>query len=245
MSRKARVKSNTGIYHVVMRGINRPAIFEEHEDYERFLETMKKFKVVSEYKLYAYCLMSNHFHLLLKVTKEDLELIIKRIAGSYVYWYNRKYGRIGHLFQDRYNSAPIENEHYLLNALRYIHQNPLKAKICKTISEYMYSSYFDYVNEDSRLISIDEIYSIIDKESLIEFCNESNFDSCLDITNETSKMEDIDVLHRISNYINTTEFQNLEITQRNQFITKLRQNGLSIRQINRLTGVSCGIVRKL
>ena len=88
MPRRARRKSESGIYHIMLRGINRQVIFEDEEDNLKFLETLKNYKAVSGYKLFAYCLMSNHIHLLLRVEKEDLDLIIKRIAGSYVYWYN-------------------------------------------------------------------------------------------------------------------------------------------------------------
>ena len=89
--RQARRKSKSGIYHIMLRGINRQVIFEDEEDNLKFLETLKNYKAVSGYKLFAYCLMSNHIHLLLRVEKEDLDLIMKRIAGSYVYWYNWKY----------------------------------------------------------------------------------------------------------------------------------------------------------
>ena len=114
-----------------MRGINRQNIFEEEDDYERFLDILKACKSKSDCKLYAYCLMGNHFHLLLKVEKEDLEMIIKRLAGSYVYWYNLKYRRCGHLFQDRFISEAVETDPYLLTVIRYIHHNPVKAGICK------------------------------------------------------------------------------------------------------------------
>jgi len=107
--RQARKKSASGIYHIVLRGINQQVIFEDEEDNNKFIETIKTYKAISGYKIYAYCLMSNHVHLLLKVEKEDLDLIIKRIAGSYVYWYNWKYHRRGHLFQDRFKSEPVED----------------------------------------------------------------------------------------------------------------------------------------
>ena len=91
MPRTPRRKSESGIYHIMLRGINQQVIFEDELDYAKFLETLETYKAVSEYKIYAYCLMSNHIHLLIKVEKEDLDLIMKRIAGSYVYWYNWKY----------------------------------------------------------------------------------------------------------------------------------------------------------
>ena len=127
MPRTARTKSESGIYHVMLRGINQQVIFKDEEDNRKFLEVLNDCKAVSGYKLFAYCLMGNHIHLLIKVEKEDLEQIFKRIGGRFVYWYNGKYSRGGHLFQDRYKSEPVETDEYFLAVLRYIHQNPVKA----------------------------------------------------------------------------------------------------------------------
>ena len=102
MPRASRVKSESGIYHIMLRGINQQVIFEQSEDYEKFMEILNKYKAISGYKVFAYCLMSNHIHLVIKEEKESIEQIIKRIAGSYVYWHNWKYYRKGHLFQDRF-----------------------------------------------------------------------------------------------------------------------------------------------
>lgn len=124
MPRAARKKSNSGIYHIMLRGINRQLIFEDEEDKNRFIETLLKYKEQCGYLIYAYCLMGNHIHILLKEGKEELTLVLKRIAGSYVYWYNWKYHRSGHLFQDRFKSEPVEDDAYFLTVIRYIHQNP-------------------------------------------------------------------------------------------------------------------------
>ena len=126
MPRVAREKSKTGIYHIILRAVNRQIIFEEDEDAIKFLETLERYKETSGYEIYAYCLMGNHVHILLKEGKEDLGVTMRRIGASYVYWYNWKYERVGHLFQDRYKSEVVETEKYLLAVLRYIHQNPLK-----------------------------------------------------------------------------------------------------------------------
>lgn len=90
---------------------------------------------VSGYKVFAYGLMSNHIHILIKAEKEEPNLIMKRIACSYVYWYNSKYYRNGHLFQDRFRSEPVETDEYFLTVLRYIHQNPIKAKPVDNIAD--------------------------------------------------------------------------------------------------------------
>lgn len=147
MSRYARRKSKSGIYHIMLRGINRQDIFEDDEDRQRLLETIKHYKTVSDYEIYGYCLMSNHVHLLLAEKEEPLSLAIKRISSSYVYWYNWKYGRCGHLFQDRFKSEIVEDEGYLLTVLRYIHQNPVKAGLVKDVKEFAWSSHHEYLGE--------------------------------------------------------------------------------------------------
>ena len=133
MPRQAREKSSSGIYHVMLRGINRQNIFEDDRDRQRFIETILYYKTISNYELYGYCLMDNHIHLLIKEKDESISKAIKRICSSYVYWYNQKYERCGHLFQERYKSEVVETEGYFLTVIRYIHQNPIKAGLVKTL----------------------------------------------------------------------------------------------------------------
>ena len=245
MPRQARQKSESGIYHIMLRGINQQVIFEDEEDGEKFLETLKTYKAISGYKIFAYCLMNNHLHLLLKVEKEELDIIFKRIAGSYVYWYNRKYHRRGHLFQDRFKSEPVEDDAYFLTVLRYIHQNPVK--IGAKIDQHKFSSYNDYANEISGLVDIDFALSMMSTKQFIEFNNEKNEDKCLDFEEKDFRLSDMDakvIIQNISKCKNATEFQALEQKKRDEYIKKLREKGLSIRQISRLTGVSFNIVRK-
>ncbi len=147
MPRKAREKSESGIYHIMMRGINRQKVFKDDEDCLRFIQTLQKYKEQSDYAIYAYCLMGNHVHILLKTGTEPLEQIMRRVCGSYVYWYNDKYQRIGNLFQDRFKSEPVDGDAYFLVVLRYIHQNPVKAGLVKNIEQYKWSSYKEYLDK--------------------------------------------------------------------------------------------------
>ena len=246
MPRQARRKSESGVYHIMLRGINKQVIFEDEEDSFKFLETLKKYKAISGYKLFAYCLMSNHVHLLLKVEKEDIDLIIKRIASSYVYWYNWKYKRNGHLFQDRFKSEAVEDDSYFLTVVRYIHQNPLKAGVCKSIDGYNFSSYNEYVKK-ADLVDTDFCLGIIDKEQFVEFNNEYNEDVCLEIEKENFRLTDDEareIIFKISKCRTINQFQNLKIDKRDKYLKLLRNNGLSIRQISRLTGIGFNIVRK-
>ena len=248
MPRLPRQRSESGIYHIILRGINQQVIFEDNEDYDKFIEILDKYKKVSEYKLFAYCLMTNHIHILLKEEKETVDTIIKRVATSYVYWYNWKYYRKGTLFQDRFKSEPVENDAYFLTVLRYIHQNPIKAKVVKNINEYKYSSYNDYIHCESSLIDIDFAYSMLSKEQFVKFNNEINNDICMEINEPKFRLSDNDAktkIKKITNCDNVSEFQALETEKRDKFIKKLKQEGLSIRQISRLTGISKGIVERI
>lgn len=245
MPRQARKKSNSGIYHIMLRGINRQQIFEDEEDREHFLEILELYKDVCGYSIYAYCLMGNHIHLLLKEGKEDLTLMFKRIAGSYVYWYNWKYHRCGHLFQDRYKSEPVEDDGYFLTVLRYIHQNPVKARICKKAEEYPYSSMKEYLKYPF-LVDTAFAFSMISNEQFIDYHAEENDDHCLEMeenfrwTDDEAKA----MIKKIAKCETVGDFQLLDKETRNACIYKLHDKGLSIRQISRLTGISKKIVER-
>lgn len=243
MPRRARQKSSSGIYHIMLRGINRQQIFEDEEDRQHFIETLESYRDVCGYTIYAYCLMGNHIHILLKEGKEDLTLVFKRIAGHFVYWYNWKYHRCGPLFQDRFKSEPVEDDGYFLTALRHIHQNPVKAGICKKPEDYPYSSMRDYLSF-SVLVDTGFASSMLPMDQFITYHKEENEDKCLEIE-ENFRLTDNDaknLICRIAKCKSVAEFQMLDIKQRNLCIHKLHEKGLSIRQISRLTGISKKIV---
>lgn len=243
MPRQARKKSSSGIYHIMLRGINRQQIFEDAEDQERFLETLENYKDLCGYTIYAYCLMGNHVHILMREGKEDLTQVFKRIAGSYVYWYNWKYHRSGHLFQDRFKSEPVEDDAYFLTVLRYIHQNPVKAKICKCAEEYQYSSMQEYLKHPV-LVDTGFALSMLPGTQFFEYHQEANDDKCMEME-ASFRLTDDDgkkLIFKIAKCKNATEFQQLEAEKRNACIRKLHENGMSIRQISRLTGITKRIV---
>lgn len=253
MPRKARIKSTTGIYHIIMRGINRQILFEDDEDRFRFIYSLKKYREICEYELYAYCLMENHLHLLLKEGKEPLETIMRRICGSYVLWYNKKYNRIGYLFQDRFKSEPIENDAYFLTVVRYIFQNPVKAGIVTDVKRYIWSNYMDYIdgNNGTDTEFVLKAFQTNREKALskfIEFVNQDNDDKCLDIV-EDRQITDGDAIKIIKEYCrvdHTIDMQKFDVNERNSCLKYLKEaQGLSIRQIERLTGISRGIIQRI
>ena len=248
MPRKARVKSESGIYHVMLRGINQQQIFEEDADYDKLLQIIAEYKATSEFELYAYCLMSNHIHLLIKERKEPLQQVIKRIGTKFVYWYNTKYQRVGHLFQDRYKSEAVEDWRYLKTVLVYIHRNPLKSGICKSLNDYKYSSYSEYLTE-AKIVDTELIMENWDSEQFEEAHRKDVVEKCLDIEEEhqirLTDEQASEIIKKVAKCKNTAEFQAFETKQRDKYIIKLKQKGMSIRQISRLTGIPKGIVERL
>ena len=231
----------------MLRGIDRQLIFEDSEDYIRFLDIVEECREVCNFQLYAYCLMGNHVHLLLKVQDEGLETIFKRIGGRYVYYYNVKYQRVGHLFQDRFKSEPVDNNEYFLTVLRYIHQNPVKAKLCSEVEEYPFSSFAEYLHE-STFVDTEFALGIIDRSEFVRFNNAPNSDTCLElVTPSRHAVTDAQaqvIIGKISHCKTVTEFQSLEENKKERFIKKIYEKGVSVRQLSRLTGTTKGIVEK-
>jgi REP element-mobilizing transposase RayT len=256
MPRSARKKSSTGIYHIVFRGINKQRIFEEKEDYLTLLEKLHSFQETSRYEIYAYCLMSNHVHLLMKEGTEEFGLAFRRIGTSYVHWFNKKYERCGHLFQDRYKSEPVEKDSYLLTVIRYIHQNPVKAGLVKKIQEYPWSSYQEYIHHKpltNNICNTAFIFSFFSEDPedaekhWIDFNQTISSDSCLDydIGTRWVDSEAEAFIKKTAKVKYPSELQSFEKQKRNRMIKILKEKGISIRQIERLTGISFGIIRKV
>ena len=247
MPRTARRKSLTGVYHVMMRGINRQRIFEDEEDYRKYLWELSRFQEVCGYELYAWCLMPNHIHLLIKEGEESLGQVFRRIGASYIYWYNMKYERVGHLFQDRYKSEPVENDAYLLTVTRYIHQNPVKAGICKKPDDYPYSSYKEYL-KGGKLLTRDLLMGIMSIDDFVEYHNVLNADECLDVRETESYRKTDEQLRKWAEDrfgIHSLEhIQSMDSKKQAEILNLMLKSGGSIRQVSNLTGISFGIVRK-
>ncbi len=244
MPRVAREKSSSGIYHIILRGINRQLIFNDEEDHERLLYTLNNCRDESGYKIYAYCLMGNHLHLLAREGHEDLGITMRRIGASYVYWYNHKYERCGHLFQDRYKSETVEDDSYLLTVVRYIHHNPIKAGITNDVSLYRWSSYQEYTVKP-KIIEPDYILNVFsnDREKAQSqfkaFHKKTSDRDCLDI-DEVKKIKDkeaVIIIKEISGLSDISKIKELSKGDRDTMIRELKTKGLSMRQIARLTGI--------
>lgn len=154
MPRIARIYTEEGIFHVLTRGNNKQNIFKEAADFKVYLHILKELKRDQPFRLYNYCLMSNHVHLILESNKStELSKFMKRLNLTYYHYYKRKHGYAGHFWQDRFKSLLIARDEYLLACGLYIERNPVRAGIAQTPQEYPYSSYgyYGYGREDVLL----------------------------------------------------------------------------------------------
>ena len=178
MARQARKKSESGFYHVIVRGMGKQILFEDGEDYNRFLETVKRYRNDHGIQLHAYCLMENHVHMLIRDLGDQLDTFMKKVEGSYAFYYNHKYERMGALFQERYKSEAIDDK-----------------------------------------------------------CMEPSSGA---LSDSTAKQMIRDCL----NIESGTQLQSYDKAKRDHALRILKESGLSVRQIERLTGISRGIVLK-
>ena len=265
MPRQGRIQSGTGVYHVMMRGINRQQIFESEEDNMHMLYILSNLHL--QYSpdgkplasptcvIYAYCLMGNHIHLLIQEKAWTIGEIIKSLASSYVYYFNRQKQRIGHLFQDRFKSEPVNDMAYFVTLLRYIHQNPVKAGLVRDAKDYPWSSWREYLSPD-RLENICNTRATLRRikiEDLSALVNQPLADDCACIDIDTSDIRKMTVhtdesvrqeILRLSQCQSIAEFQRKDIAERKQVCRQLKELGAGVRQLSRLTGISLGTISK-
>jgi len=145
MGRPLRIEYPGAFYHITSRGNERRPIFHSGTDYERFLEYLKSATERYAAQIHCFCLMPNHYHMLLETPRGNLTAILHHVNTGYTNFFNTKWKRIGHLFQGRYRALLVEKDSYGVELSRYIHLNPVRAELVKTPSNYPWSSYRAYL----------------------------------------------------------------------------------------------------
>jgi len=250
MPRNPRVFSSAHYQHVIVRGIGKQILFEEPADNYFFLSQLRRIAPELTISVNAICLMENHVHMLIHDPDGNMPVLMHRLCLRYAEYFNKKYERTGHLFQDRYKSEPIENERAYLAVFRYILRNPEKAGICET-PDYPWSSFRTYYMKRSPFDFIDlslprsligtnasyEAFVLVDpmykgEDDGMEFEPQRNND-------DWAKT----VLREKLNIASGTALQNYTREERDKALQILIKEGLSIRQIERLTGIPRGIIQ--
>jgi putative transposase len=169
MPRTARVAPKEHAYHVLTRGNNRQDVFEDEEDFRKYLELLLRYKDKYHFKLYHYVLMTNHVHLVIEPTEDggSLSEIMKGINLAYAQHYKRKYNHTGHFWQDRYKSIIISKDEYLLACGSYVELNPVRAKIVEDPKDYRWSSYQAYgYGKKDEVVDVHPVYLRLSEDEI-------------------------------------------------------------------------------
>lgn len=252
MPRVVRKVSPIGIYHIMVRGVNRQIIFRRPRDKFKFLQTLSHYKEQCGFNIFSYCLMDNHVHLLIKENREPISKCMHRINTSYAIWFNQTYDRYGSLFQGRYRSEAVYTPSQILSVSRYIHQNPMNAGLSNSIYDSKWTSLHDFIheNKESDLVDIDYILQIFsdDRKDAIK-----KFKKYMEIPHKSNWMDDevkikksdeevIQFLKRAGIH-NVSDWQKLNRIQRNNLLKKLKETeGISVEQLSRITGLTKSMI---
>lgn len=258
MARKNREKSPNGVYHVMVRGIDKHDIFLDDNDYRMFLKILKESRPLEKageqpgnsFRLYSYCLMPNHVHLLIQEIDEPIDRVMKRICTRYAIFFNTKYSRIGHLFQDRFRSEPCNDINYFLTLVRYIHQNPVKAGICQSAEQHPWNSWNEIRFSAGRSVTV-PFADVCDKEALFSIAFFDELDNlvhapipdkeeCLDIDRIRIRINDQTIKSMIIETGMIEKPSDLiycEPEVQKKTIIRCLKSGASYYQLTRITGI--------
>lgn len=150
MSRPLRIEYPNAVYHVMNRGLNRQLIYLNDDDYEVFLEAVKESSKFFGIRIISYCLMPNHYHLLIQTPKANLSRAMRHLSGVYTQRFNRFHKKDGPLFRGRYKAILVQGGEYLTHLIRYVHLNPAQAKLVRDISKYSWTSHRDYLKGEDQ-----------------------------------------------------------------------------------------------
>jgi len=243
MPRKPRIEI-AGYYHIINRGVEQRVVFKEKDDYEYFEELMCFYAKSYAITLHNYCLMSNHYHLLIEIKQENLSKFMRQLNMNYAIYFNKKYKRVGHLWQGRFKSWYVTDEAYLYTLMLYIEQNPLKANMVKELEAYPYSSYNYFLDANNVPECLQQSWIVqnynYDLEAIKAFLNTTVDTSQLEEMRKASslveapnidKKPDEDALKRQLLKVK-------DIKERNTLIVKFYKEGYSQQMIANVLGIT-------
>ena len=245
MPRPLRIKSESGFYHVILRGNGKRILFETDSDRRTFLSILVHYGEKYGIEYHAWCLMDNHVHLLIREARQILSKAMRDIELVFAQYYNAVNDHVGTVFQGRYKSYAIESERYLLAVMRYIHNNPVRAGL-STGLDYLWSSFNDYIRGGS-LTTIDFILGMLSGvDAFRDFCSYYDESEMKEIDRRIrgrlTDGEAVELAKQVLGVESPAMIERSEKQKRNQQLTMLLDAGLPARQISRITGIARGIV---
>ncbi len=243
MPRKPRIEI-AGYYHIINRGVEQRVIFKEPNDYEYFEELMCFYAKSYGITIHNYCLMSNHYHLLIEISQENLSKFMKQLNMNYAIYFNKKNKRVGHLWQGRFKSWYVTNEAYFYTLMLYIEQNPLKANMVQRLEEYPYSSYHYFLNSNDIPECLQQSWIVENYQEDIEAIK-TFLNSDVDIA-QLSEMKKASSLVEASDIDKKPDKEKLrellekvkDKKERNRQIVKTYKQGYSQHMIAKVLGIS-------
>lgn len=250
MPRNARNCINTTFFHIMVQGLNKEYIFNQNDDKAQYLKLINIIRVEFRVDIIAYCIMDNHVHILVQTdTIEQLSKFMHKINTLYAKYYNNENNRVGYVFRDRYKSQEIYSEKQLRACVNYIHNNPIKAKICKFPYEYKYSSYNKYMQNieifERNIREATKNNQIISQRGEQEAIVEANM---IFLEDQDEKEEEIQ--NAINEFLDLNKID-LEILKKNKkyledMIIILKNNyNISLRKIADYLNIGREVVRKI
>lgn len=243
----------------MLRGINKQDIFFDDEDYQLFMRILSDAphqrqadgKIIRDKfcEIYAFAILPNHIHILIRERETSISDLMKSIEDRFVIIYNKKYERVGHLFQARFKSEPVNDREYFYTLLRYIHRNPVKAMLCDRPEDYPYSSWREYVPGAIALQPICKTsvpLHYFPYPELQEWVNTDKDDECMDMNSEiriNSDSQAATILCEISQSATIEEFKQLSMDHQMHYIRQAIDRGISIRKCSRLSTLSYQMIR--
>ena len=252
MPRKSREYSLSDVYHVIFRGNDKQDIFYDDQDRYIFLDRMQITQDKFKYNIFSYCLMDNHVHMVIKVKDDLLSKSMHNLGIRYSMYFNKKMGRRGHLFENRYLSKKVENLDYFLNVCKYVHRNPENAKIEKT-EKYKWSSYQDYIKNKQKIINPKVLlhYFNDDLDEFIKYTLEDNKNHLAkyaeyEIINKLNEDELIDIIKAKFDVENASDISLVNKYEREEIIKRLAYiDGTNVNQLARITKISRYEIKKI
>lgn len=243
MPRKERI-THPGFYHVISRGVERRNVFLDGDDFDKFLSLMTKEFPAYNITTHAFCLMTNHYHLLLETKEANISDAMKRINSLYSIYFNKKYKRSGHLWQGRFTSYYLYDDIHFWYVAKYIERNPISAKMVKQIDHYKYQSFFQwkFKLEHYPLINDSKIFdmTLVEYE---EFINSEIQEEILEKIYMSPKYVKKDDEFKILYKRLETFFEEDSDINRNQNIKKAYDYGYTIAEISDYLGLSYNAVK--
>lgn len=242
---RARKVSGCDLYHITSRGVGGQIIFEDDNDRRHFLALLKSACTDHGLKVAAWCLMENHFHLLVMGELRQISAAMKYLKETYAKDLNKRHSRVGSVFQGVFSSFPIEDESYMATAVRYIHNNPVRAGIVECARDYHWSSYQEYCGKrfllsESLMLPLGD-----DRHDSIDFRDPGPIPRrALYLGKQLSDEEAISEAKLVLNVDSPTIVKSYDSSKRSQAIKKLYEHGLNKSQIARATGVCKATVAK-